>query len=131
MQDFLSELATPEEMQAFEAGRPLAGASGALSAIRYATVEEALDLAQRISETMWKMAREFKASLEEGEAQRALDAAYCFRMEGELLAALRTAFEADIGHSADGIYEFMPYAQKLAHHVATQVPPPEGRVEWD
>ncbi|GGY90913.1 hypothetical protein [Novosphingobium colocasiae] len=131
MHDFLSELATAEEMQAFEAGRPLAGPTGALAGIGFDTAEDALELALRISTTMWKMAREFKASLEEGEPGRALDAAYCFRMEGELLAALRAAFEADTGCNADGIYEFMPFAQKVAHHIKTQLPPPEGRVEWD
>lgn len=131
MQDFLDELATPEEMRAFEAGRALTAPTGDLSRIGFDTAGEARALALRISETMWKMAREFKASRQEGDAARALDAAYCFRLEGELLAALRASFETATGQNAAAIYEFMPYAQKLAHHIETRVPPPEGRVEWD
>lgn len=117
MDDTLTELATGEEMGAYEqAFKPVVATVAALR-LRVGSAEQALDLAERISETMWKMSREFRQALDpaEPEPARALDAAYCFRLQGELMATLKAAYELTTGTSAADVYCFWPFDEKLRH----------------
>jgi len=131
MQQFLSELATAEEMLAYEGSRRPIVPTGPMSALRVASATSALALAERISTATWKMSREFRRAVAENDAGRALDAANCFRLQGELLAMLRAIYEARTGKSAAEIYPLMPFADKLRHHIETNVPPPGGDDDED